>query len=56
LIKCIVLLFIKVACRIRPMTEEEIIQGGTIIAHKVAEDNVCIHILYENKSFSVSFC
>ena len=31
---------VKVACRIRPMTEEEILQGGTIIAHKVASDNV----------------
>jgi imidazolonepropionase-like amidohydrolase len=31
---------IKVACRIRPMTEEEILQGATIIAHKVADDNV----------------
>jgi hypothetical protein len=39
------LLFIKVACRIRPMTEEEILQGGTIIAHKVAEDNVYITFL-----------
>jgi imidazolonepropionase-like amidohydrolase len=35
-------LFIKVACRIRPMTEEEILQGATIIAHKVADDNVSI--------------
>src|SRR5271156_3711778 len=35
---------IKVACRIRPMTEEEILQGATIIAHKVAEDNVCIYL------------
>ena len=32
----------KVACRIRPMTEEEILQGATIISHKVAEDNVRI--------------
>lgn len=31
----------KVACRIRPMTEDEILQGAKIIAHKVAEDNVC---------------
>ena len=33
---------IKVACRIRPMTEEEILQGATIIAHKVADDNVSL--------------
>jgi hypothetical protein len=26
------------------MTEEEILQGATIMAHKVAEDNVCIRI------------
>jgi len=26
------------------MTEEEILQGGTLIAHKVAEDNVCIYM------------
>jgi hypothetical protein len=31
------------------MTEEEILQGGTIIAHKVAEDNVCIYIFFFNK-------
>ncbi|CAF0784093.1 unnamed protein product [Didymodactylos carnosus] len=31
-----------VACRIRPMTEDEIIQGGTIIAHKVADDNMVV--------------
>jgi hypothetical protein len=40
------LLFIKVACRIRPMTEEEILQGGTIIAHKVADDNVRLLFVY----------
>jgi kinesin family protein 18/19 len=28
-----------VACRIRPLTEEEIIQGATIISHKIADDN-----------------
>ncbi|CAF2994782.1 unnamed protein product [Rotaria sp. Silwood2] len=33
---------IVVACRIRPMTEEEILQGATIIAHKVAEDNMVV--------------
>ncbi|CAF3771313.1 unnamed protein product, partial [Rotaria sordida] len=33
---------ILVACRIRPMTEDEILQGGTIIAHKVAEDNMVV--------------
>ncbi|UJR33083.1 hypothetical protein I4U23_020542 [Adineta vaga] len=33
---------IMVACRIRPMTEEEILQGGTIIAHKVSEDNMVV--------------
>ena len=27
------------ACRIRPLTEEEIIQGATIISHKIADDN-----------------
>lgn len=31
---------IKVACRIRPMTDEEILQGAATIAHKVADDNV----------------
>ncbi len=36
----ILLVNIKVACRIRPMTEDEILQGATIIAHKVADDNV----------------
>lgn len=33
-------LVIKVACRIRPMTDEEILQGAATIAHKVADDNV----------------
>ncbi|CAF0876622.1 unnamed protein product [Rotaria sordida] len=33
---------IVVACRIRPMTEEEILQGATIIAHKVADDNMVV--------------
>ena len=33
-------LLIQVACRIRPMTEEEILHGATIISHKVSEDNV----------------
>ena len=49
------LLFIKVACRIRPMTEEEILQGGTIIAHKVAEDNVYITFFYRIKRIKVLF-
>lgn len=31
---------IKVACRIRPMTDEEILLGATTISHKVANDNV----------------
>jgi len=31
-----------VACRLRPMTEEEILQGATMIAHKVAEDNMVV--------------
>ena len=34
------LFFIQVACRIRPMTEDELIQGGKIVAYKVADDNV----------------
>ncbi|CAF3504051.1 unnamed protein product [Rotaria sp. Silwood1] len=33
---------IVVACRIRPMTEDEILQGATIIAHKVADDNMVV--------------
>lgn len=33
---------IVVACRIRPMTEEEILQGASIIAHKVADDNMVV--------------
>ncbi|CAF0886482.1 unnamed protein product [Didymodactylos carnosus] len=36
------MLTMQVACRIRPMTEDEIIQGGTIIAHKVADDNMVV--------------
>jgi len=38
--------FIKVACRIRPLTEEEVIEGATIIAHKVADDNVSLFIIF----------
>jgi hypothetical protein len=34
--------WIKVACRIRPMTDEEILEGATIISHKVANDNVSL--------------
>lgn len=34
------------------MTEEEILQGGTIIAHKVAEDNVCICIYLKLKKIN----
>ena len=34
------LVALQVACRIRPMTEEEILQGATIVTHKVADDNV----------------
>jgi hypothetical protein len=41
---------IKVACRIRPMTEDEILQGATIIAHKVADDNVSIIFILTKKS------
>ncbi|CAF0893479.1 unnamed protein product [Adineta ricciae] len=33
---------IMVACRIRPMTEEEILQGANVIAHKVADDNMVV--------------
>jgi hypothetical protein len=51
LIDCFGVLFfvssnIKVACRIRPMTEEEILQGATIIAHKVADDNVSLILIF----------
>lgn len=35
---------IQVACRIRPMTEEEIVEGATVVAHKVADDNVSEHV------------
>ncbi|CAF1497107.1 unnamed protein product [Adineta steineri] len=31
-----------VACRIRPMTEEEEMEGATNIAHKVADDNMVV--------------
>lgn len=31
-----------VACRIRPLTEEEIIQGASLISHKIAEDNMIV--------------
>ena len=32
----------KVACRIRPLTEDEIMQGSSMIAHKVADDNMIV--------------
>lgn len=38
-------ILVKVACRIRPMTEDEILQGASIIAHKVADDNVSYSFL-----------
>jgi len=31
-----------VACRIRPLTEDEIMQGSSMIAHKVADDNMIV--------------
>ncbi|UJR14088.1 hypothetical protein I4U23_001084 [Adineta vaga] len=31
-----------VACRIRPMTEEEVLEGATGVAHKVADDNMVV--------------
>ena len=34
----------QVACRIRPLNEEEIIMGSTIISHKIANDNHIILI------------
>lgn len=33
---------ISVACRIRPLTEEEILEGSTLIGHKVADDNMIV--------------
>jgi hypothetical protein len=33
---------LKVACRLRPLTEEEIIEGSTVIGHKIADDNMIV--------------
>jgi kinesin family protein 18/19 len=32
----------KVACRLRPLTEDEIIEGSTLIGHKIADDNMIV--------------
>ena len=32
----------QVACRIRPLTEEEILEGSTLIGHKIADDNMIV--------------
>ena len=34
--------FKQVACRIRPLTEEEILEGSTLIGHKIADDNMIV--------------
>ncbi|CAF0714801.1 unnamed protein product [Brachionus calyciflorus] len=33
---------ITVACRIRPLTEEEILDGSSLIGHKIADDNMIV--------------
>lgn len=30
------------ACRIRPLTDEEILERATVIGHKIAEDNMIV--------------
>lgn len=30
------------ACRLRPLTDEEILEGSSLIGHKIAEDNMIV--------------